>query len=134
MRDRTGEGEVAQLPRQLRVVLQCRDDREVAICEHIAFAFARDAGLRGVDVWFAAACATMLATHVAARGGGDVELSVVDWPRPAIEMRASDDGAPLDGYTAELHAARRYASELRVAWHVAAGSLITARLWLRAHS
>ena len=116
--------------RQLRVVLQCRDEREDSMCEHIAFAFARDAGLRGIDVWFAAACATMLASHVVARGGGELELEVVEEPRPALELRATDEGAPLDGLSAELVAARRYASELRVGWHASVGAVVTARIWL----
>jgi hypothetical protein len=67
---------------------------------------------------------------VAARGGGEVELRVVDWPRPALELIATDDGPALDGFSAELAAARECASELRVAWHASAGSIVTARCWL----
>jgi hypothetical protein len=76
----------------------------------------------------------MLANHLVTRGGGEVELRVIEWPRPALELRATDDGPPLDGFTTELCAARRYANELRVGWHVSAGALITARLWLRGES
>jgi len=35
-------------------VLPCREPSDVARAEHVAFAFARDAGLRGVDAWYPA--------------------------------------------------------------------------------
>lgn len=37
------------LPKPLHLRLSCRDAGQVALCEHIAFAFARDAGLRATD-------------------------------------------------------------------------------------
>jgi len=127
----SGEQRLLQSARHLRLVLKSREPNDIATCEHLTFAFARDAGLRGVDVWFAGACAAMLATHLAARGGGELELRVADWPRPALELIATDDGVALDGFSEALIAARDCASELRVAWHVSAGSIVTARFWLR---
>jgi hypothetical protein len=112
------------------LVLQCRDLRERTLCENLAFAFARDAGLRGLDVWCAAACAVSLASHALLCGGGEVELSVVDEPRPALQMVARC-GAPALGETPpELRAAEQYADELRIEWHARVGSVITARRWI----
>jgi len=68
------------------------------------------------------------------RGAGELELRVVDWPRPALELIATDDGPALDGFPSELLAARDCASELRVAWHASAGSVVTARFWLSGHA
>jgi hypothetical protein len=117
-----------------RLVLPCRDEREATTCEAIAFAFARDAGLRGIDVWHVAACAVTLGNHLLARGGGELELRVVDEPRPAIELRASDDGPPIGELTEPLRAAERYATELSVASHPSAGAVATARVWLRGNT
>lgn len=119
-------------PQPRRLLLQCRDEREATMCEAIAFAFARDAGLRGIDVWHVAACAVTLGNHLLARGGGDLELRVVDEPRPAIELLASDDGPPIAELTEELRAATRYAAEVHVApEHAGRGAVATARVWLR---
>jgi hypothetical protein len=134
MSDRQGEERLLPTVRQLRIVMPCRDGGEAALSEHVAFAFARDAGLRGVDVWFAAACVSLLAVHVVRRGGGEIELRVVDAPRPALEVRATDDGPALEDYSSQLREARRYASELRIGWHVSSGSAVTARFWLDADS
>ncbi|HXU70008.1 MAG TPA: hypothetical protein VN947_11800 [Polyangia bacterium] len=119
-------------PRPRRLLLQCRDEREATLCEAIAFAFARDAGLRGIDVWHVAACAVTLGNHLLARGGGDLELRVVDEPQPAIELLASDDGPPLAGLSEELRAATRYAAEVQLApAHPRDGTIAVARVWLR---
>ncbi len=119
-----------QCARRLRLVLQCRDLRERTLCENLAFAYARDAGLRGLDVWCAAACVVSLASHALARGGGEVELSVIDEPQPALQMIARC-GAPTLGETPpELRAAAEYADELRIEWHARVGSVITALRWL----
>jgi hypothetical protein len=120
--------------RPQRLSLPCRDEREATQCEHIAFAFARDAGLRGLEVWHVAACAATLGEHLLARGGGELELRVVERPRPVLELRANDDGPPLDESAATLAAVRRYATELRVTWHPGTGSTVTARVWLRGSS
>lgn len=116
---------------RLRLVMQCRHEDEAALCEHLAFAFARDAGLRGIDVWYAAACTASLASHLLATGGGEVELGVSDEPRPAMEVRARCRGSLLAHTPPELRAAERYANELRIAWHAGHGTVITARRWLR---
>jgi hypothetical protein len=120
--------------RQLRLVLQCRELQDRTLCENLAFAFARDAGLRGLDVWCAAACAVSLASHALACGGGEVELSIVDEPRPALQMIARC-GAPSLGATPPgLRAAEQYADELRIEWVPRIGSVITAHRWLRGRS
>ena len=135
MRESSGEARLPSSARSLRLVLQCREPRSIAYCEHIAFAFARDAGLRGVDVWFAAACASRLATHLVSRAaGGELELRVASRPRAALELVATDDGPPLDGFSTDLRAARDCAGELRVAWHAGTSSIVTARFWLRGHA
>jgi hypothetical protein len=116
---------------KLRLVLQCRDPGEVRLCEHIAFAFARDTGLRGADVWYVAACAAELAEHGCASGGGELELSVSDEPRAALEMRLVHSAPVVAATPARLHAARAYVSELFIEWHAGVGTVITARQWLR---
>jgi hypothetical protein len=132
MREQSGDVRGSSLARTLRLVLQVRDAGDVTRCEQLTFAFARDAGLRGESVCYAAACAARLAEHLVARGTGELELRVVDWPRAALEMTATDDGPALDGLTAELLAARRSASEMRIAWHATHGAIVTARCWLGA--
>lgn len=129
-----GEERTTAATRTRRLVLQCRDEREATLCEDLAFAFARDAGLRGLDVWHVAACAVTLGNHLLARGGGELELRVVEHPRPAIELRACDDGPPVGELTEALQAAQRYAAELQVLWHPGAGAIATARVWLRGNS
>jgi hypothetical protein len=124
------EERLLQSARHLRIVLQCRDTSEATLSENLAFAFARDAGLRGIEVWYVAACASWLARHLVMRGGGELEMRVADAPRLALELRATDDGPPLETYAAELRQAQRYADDLRVGWHVSAGSIVTARKWL----
>jgi len=134
MREPRGEERLLLSARRLRLVLQCREGKDIVHIENITFAFARDAGLRGVDIWLASACAALLARHVEARGGGELELRVAEEPRAALELIARDDGPALDGLSAGLLAARDCASQLRVAWHVSAGSIVTARFWLRGHA
>jgi hypothetical protein len=132
MQERSGDVGRSTRARPPRLVLPCREPSDVARAEHVAFAFARDAGLRGVDAWYPASGAAMLAAHLVSRGGdGELELRVVAAPRPALELIATDEGAPLEGFSPELVAARGYASELRVSWHAAAGSIVTARFWIR---
>ena len=116
--------------RFLRLVLQCREQRERTLCENLAFAFARDAGFRGVDVWCAAACVASLASHAIACGGGEIELSVVSDPEPALMMIARCTTLPLMGTPPELRAAAEYADELAIDWDPRAGSVVTALRWL----
>lgn len=123
-----------QSARRLRLVLQCRDESEAALCEHLAFAFARDAGLRGLDMWYVAACAASLASHLLALGGGEVELSTRDQPRLALQVCARCAWPVLGETPPELRSAERYADELRITWHPGKGTQITALRWLRGNS
>jgi hypothetical protein len=110
--------------------LKCRDQHELQLCDAIAFAFARDAGLPPLDVWYVAACAVSLGSHALVCGGGELELSVVDEPRPAVQLRARCGVQSIGVTPPELHAAERYADELEIMWLPEIGSLITARRWL----
>jgi hypothetical protein len=117
---------------RLRLVLQCRDPYEMRLCENLTFAFAREAGLRGADVWYAAACAMALSSHAVDRGGGQLELRVVDEPRAALELELRHGGAIQTELSPRLQRARHYVSELNVAWHAGSGAVVTARKWLAA--
>lgn len=134
MRRATQEDRLLPATSKLRLVLQCRDAGEVRLCEHLAFAFARDTGLRGADVWYVAACASELADHGRASGGGELELSVVEAPRAAIEMRLIHAAPVVAATPARLHAARAYVSELSIEWHAGVGTVIIARQWLCGNS
>lgn len=127
----TNEERLLPAASKLRLVLQCREPAEVRVCEHIAFAFARDAGLRGVEVWYVAACAHELAEHALASGGGELELSVDDSPRAAVVLRLRHDAPVVAATPPALHAARSYVSELAIEWRPGVGTVITARQWLR---
>jgi hypothetical protein len=115
---------------RLRLVLPCRAPDEIRACEHLAFAFARDAGLRGVDVWYVAACASELANHALENGGGELELSVDAAPRAALVLRLRHAVPVLAATPIALHAARSYVSELSIEWRPQRGTVITARQWL----
>ena len=115
--------------KHLRLVLQCRDANEVALCEHLAFAFARDAGLRGVDVWYVATVAAELAHHALCRSGGELEVRVVASPRPAVELRARDQGPALTTLPVGIGALRQCMSELFIGAE-GEGTVVVARKWL----
>jgi hypothetical protein len=117
-------------PKWVRLVLQCRGTRDLTLCEDIAFAFARDAGLPPLEMWYVGACAFALASHVLERGGGELELSTVDVPRPALQLRALCAGPSLGAMPPALQDAERYANELDIVWRAGIGSTITARRWL----
>jgi hypothetical protein len=134
LRRATQEDRLLSATSKLRLVLQCRDPGEVRLCEHIAFAFARDTGLRGADVWYVAACAAELAEHGRASGGGELELSVVDEPRAALEMRLIHAAPIVAATPARLDAARAYVSELSIEWYSGVGTVIIARQWLRGNT
>jgi len=80
----------------MRLVLKCRDAREAATCQHIAFAYARDVGLHGLRALHVATCAASLGEHALARGGGTLELFVVESPRRALQLRARYPGPGED--------------------------------------
>jgi hypothetical protein len=126
----THEGPLPPTASKLRLVLQCREPGEVRACEHIAFAFARDAGLRGVDVWYVAACASELANHALQSGGGELELTVGETPRAALVLRLRHAAPVLAATPVALHLARSYVSELLIEWQPQRGTVITARRWL----
>jgi hypothetical protein len=133
MRRSRAEERLIPSARQLRLVLQCREPNDARLCESLTFAFAREAGLRGADVWYTAACAMALAGHAVERGGGELELRVVERPRPAVELRLRHGGPATVVQTelsARLQRARHYVSELHVEWHAVGGSMVTARKWL----
>jgi hypothetical protein len=117
--------------RKLRIVMQCRDAREVTLCENVAFAFARDAGLRALDVWYVAACAGALADQALACGGGELTLQVVDEPRVAIELRACHEGILPAELSPKLLEVRDHMSELRIEWRASVGATFIARKWLQ---
>lgn len=131
MRGAICEEQLLPAASKLRLVLQCRDEAGVRACEDVAFAFARDTGLRGIDVWYVAACASALAGHAHDSGGGALELSVVEQPRPALTLRVHHDRAVAAATPPALHAARSYVDELAIEWYAGRGTLITARKWLR---
>jgi hypothetical protein len=133
MRRASSDEPILPRSRQLRLLLQCREAKEVGLCEHIAFAFARDAGLRGIDVWYVARCATALADFAVARGGGELELRVVDAPRPALELQLRDRGGEIDAPPPTLLAARELMSEICLR-STATRTIVTARKWLRGNS
>jgi hypothetical protein len=132
MRRVSAEEPLLQSARRLRLVLQCRERTEVSLCEHLAFAFARDAGLRGPDVWYVAACATVLATHGVDSGGGELELRVIESPKPAVELRLRHEGAIPPDAAARVRTAREYVSEMITEWCAGVGTVIIARKWLHA--
>ena len=134
MRQGTDEERLLMGVRRLRLVLQCRDTREVRLCEHLAFAYARDAGLRGLDVFYVGACASVLAEHAVSSGGGALTLSVVSAARDALELQLMHDTLLSAATPRELHVARSYVDELDVARGDDGGSVIVARKWLRGNS
>jgi hypothetical protein len=72
----------------MRLILKCNNPREAASCQHLAFAYARDVGLNGLNALQVAGCAARLAEHALARGGGRLELFVSETPRPMLQLRA----------------------------------------------
>lgn len=100
------------------------------MCENLTFAFAREAGLRGADVWYTAACAMALAHHAVERGGGELELRVTERPRPSVELRLQHGGVVMTELPPRLQRARHYVSELFVEWQAVGRTMVTARKWL----
>jgi hypothetical protein len=72
----------------MRLTLRCNSEREAASCQHLAFAYARDVGLDGLKALQVAGCAARLAEQALVRGGGRLELSVSETPRPMLQLRA----------------------------------------------